>query len=187
MPLGGINLSAINTDTSKLIGNLTPSGGGVASGVVQLTNLSAIVSGDILFVKWRTASEKNNKSFDIEASPDKVHFITIGEIQSLDEDGNSTAALSYEFSADLAGVSLVNSGIIVALFALGNMAMGLSRKIRWVFTGLMITALLTGVTGCKKQSAEPASDTSHTYVRIAQIDQNGSKTYSKIINVVNKN
>ncbi|MCH5720382.1 hypothetical protein [Niabella hibiscisoli] len=154
---------------------------------VNFADLSAEVNGDILFVNWSTASEKNNKSFDIEVSLDKVNFITIGEMQSRDEDGNSTSILSYEFSADMAGVSFAALGIVIALLALGSLAMGLPGKTRWVFAGIVLTGLLTHIVGYPGKNMEDVTGNTNTYIRIAQIDAGGVKTYSGIVTVMNNN
>jgi len=208
-PNGGYGYTGVNRDatgidntnrTGKLsIGNLSTVAGGTTTttppvnfGIsndpavlpVQFANLSAIVRSGILFVNWTTASEKNNKSFEVEASTDGVHFTTIGTADSKALNGTSDTALSYEFSASLSGVSLATSGIIIALLALG-MAMGLPRKRRVIFAGLMLMGICVGTISCQKKGSEPVSDNTNAYIRIAQIDQNGSKTYSKIVKVVN--
>jgi len=158
-----------------------------STSAVQFATLSAMVNGDILFVNWSTASEKNNKSFDIEASSDKMHFNTIGEIPSLDEDGNSSSALSYEFSADLAGVSFATSGIAVALLLLSSLAIALPRLIKWALGGVLLASLLSVLPGCQTINDESVADTVKAYIRIAQIDANGHKTYSKIVEVLKNN
>lgn len=162
--------------------------GNVNTAAVKFATLSAKVNGNILFVNWSTASEKNNKSFDVEASPDKTHFITIGEVQSLDEDGNSSSALSYEFSADLSGVAMATSGMGLILLVLGGLAMGLQRNRKLLFAGLMLSGLFLGAVGCQKKNTNPNDPGNiNAYIRIAQIDTNGDKTYSKIVEVLNNN
>ncbi|MCH5720381.1 hypothetical protein [Niabella hibiscisoli] len=152
---------------------------------VQFSDLSAIVRGGSLFINWSTSSEKNNKGFEVEASADGVHFTTIGSLDSKATNGNSDSVLSYEFSADLAGVAMATSGFIVALLALGALTMSLPRKRKLIFAGLMLTGIVVSAIGCQKKSAEALSDGKNFYIRIAQIDKDGGKSYSKTVRVVN--
>jgi alpha-tubulin suppressor-like RCC1 family protein len=199
----GVNRGATgvnNTNrTGKLnIGNLSTVAGGTSTNPVnfgisnnplvlpvQFADLSATIRGGVLFVNWTTAAEKNNKNFEIEASADGVHFTTIGSADSKALNGNSDTALSYEFSADLSGVAMATSGFIVALLALGALTMGLQRRRKLLLAGLMLAGISVGTIGCQKKGSEPVSDGKSAYIRIAQIDQNGSKTYSKIVKVIN--
>ncbi|MGE9310107.1 hypothetical protein ACLOAU_00555 [Niabella sp. CJ426] len=201
----GVNRGATGTDntnrTGKLnIGDISGTTGGTTLnpanfGIsndplvlpVQFANLSATVRGGVLFVNWTTSSEKNNRSFAIEASTDGVHFTAIGTADSKALNGNSDTALSYEFSADLSGVAMASSGFLVALLALGGLTMGLQRRRKLLFAGLMLAGISVGTIGCQKKGSEPLADGKNAYIRIAQIDQNGSKTYSKIVKVVNNN
>ncbi|MGN7787084.1 hypothetical protein ACTJIJ_21300 [Niabella sp. 22666] len=150
---------------------------------VQFASIVATVRGGVLFVNWTTASEKNNKNFEIEASADGVHFTTIGTMDSKAPNGNSDSALSYEFSVDYSG-AVAASGFIVALLALGALTMGMQRNKKLAFAGLMLTGLFVGAIGCQKKGNEPV-DGKSAYIRIAQIDKDGSKTYSKTVKVVN--
>jgi len=186
--------------TGKLnIGNLSTVAGGTTTNPVnfglsndplvlpvQFADLSAVVRAGVLFVNWSTASEKNNKSFEVEASADGVHFTAIGQVSSKAANGNSDSTLSYEFSADLAGVAMATSGFMVALLALGALTMGLQRKRKLLLAGLMLTGLFVGAIGCQKKGSE-VPDGKNPYIRIAQIDQDGGKSYSKIVKVVNNN
>lgn len=47
-----------------------------------------------VLISWRTASEENNNRFEIQASEDVLHFITIGKI---DGANNSNIVLNYSF------------------------------------------------------------------------------------------
>ncbi|HTG55942.1 MAG TPA: hypothetical protein VL943_06735, partial [Niabella sp.] len=97
--------------------------------------------------------------------------------------GNSDSTLSYEFSADYSG-AVVASGFIVALLALGALTMGMQRNKKLLFAGLMLTGLFVGAMSCQKKGNEPVNG-KNAYIRIAQIDKDGGKTYSKTVKVVN--
>lgn len=197
----GVNRGSTGADntnrTGKFnIGNLSTVAGGTTTAPVnfgisndpavlpvQFASLSATVRGGVLFVNWTTASEKNNKNFEIEASADGIHFTTIGTMDSKATNGNSDSALSYEFSVNFSG-AVAASGFIVALFALGALTMGMQRKRKLAFAGLMLAGLFVGAMGCQKKGNEPV-DGKSAFIRIAQIDKDGSKTYSKTVKVVN--
>ena len=199
----GVNRGSTDVDntnrTGKLIiGNLSGVAGGTTTAPVnfgisndplvlpvQFTGVSAIIKGGVLFVNWTTASEKNNKRFEIEASADGVHFTTIGSMDSKAPNGNSDGVLSYEFSMNTSGLALATSGIALVLLALGSLAIGLPRKRKLVFASLLLTVIFAGAMGCQKKASEPVSDGKSAYIRIAQIDADGSKSYSKIVKVVN--
>lgn len=151
----------------------------------QLANLSAVARGGILFVNWSTTAEKNNKGFEIEIAADRFNFTTIGTMDSKAEEGNSNQALSYEFTADMAGVAMATPGIVIALLTLGTLATGMPGKRRWIWAGLIASSLSIGVAGCQKKNKEPISGNINAYIRIAQIDANGNKTYSGIMKVIN--
>ncbi|MBO9594014.1 MAG: hypothetical protein J7599_13985 [Niabella sp.] len=208
IPTGGYGYTGVNRGstgidntnrTGKLIiGNLSGVAGGTTTAPVnfgisnnpialpvQFTNVSAIIKGGILFVNWTTASEKNNKRFEIEASADGVHFTTIGSMDSKAPNGNSDSILNYEFSMNMSGLALATSGIALVLLALGSLAIGLPRKRKLVFASLLLTGIFTGAMGCQKTGSEPVSDGKSAYIRVAQIDADGSKSYSKIVKVVN--
>lgn len=152
---------------------------------VRFESITATIRGGILFVNWSTASEKNNRNFEIEASADGIHFTTIGAIDSKALNGNSETLLNYEFSADLSGVAIATSGFLVALLALGALTIGLQRGRKILFVGLMLSGLFAGAIGCQKKGNEPVSDGKNAYIRIAQINTDGGKSYSKIVKVVN--
>ncbi len=151
----------------------------------QFANLSAVARGGILFVYWSTTTEKNNKGFEIGISADRLNFTTIGTMDSKAEEGNSNQALSYEFTADMAGVAMATSGIVIALLTLGTLATEIPGKKRWIWAGIIAGGLSIGIAGCQKKNKEPISGNINAYIRIAQIDINGSRSYSKIVKVVN--
>ncbi len=47
---------------------------------------------------WSTASESNNRGFDIQRSADGTNFTTIGTVNSLANGGNSSATLNYTYT-----------------------------------------------------------------------------------------
>ena len=77
-----------------------------ASGIlpVTLTDFSATKVKDATFLQWVTASEQNNKVFDVEYSTNAVTFNKIGEVAAK---GNSNVQQQYSFihSSPVAGIN----------------------------------------------------------------------------------
>lgn len=151
---------------------------------VHFADLSAILKGGKLFVKWGTLSEINNKSFEIEVSADGVHFVSIGSMNSKAENGNSDSLINYEFSIDFSNMALATSGIVLVMLAFGTLLMKFLPKRKVLFVSLIITGIFMGVAGCQKKNSNPFSDSNTLYVRIAQIDIDGSKSYSSVVKVI---
>lgn len=64
---------------------------------VTFTSLSAISDGKLNRVYWSTATEENNRGFEIQRSIDGVNFIKIGFVNTLSLNGNSNTSLNYTF------------------------------------------------------------------------------------------
>ncbi len=65
---------------------------------VQLSSFTGVKDGSKNLLKWNTATELNNKGFDLERSADGVNFSSIASIASKATNGNSTSQLSYDFT-----------------------------------------------------------------------------------------
>ncbi|MGN7787087.1 hypothetical protein ACTJIJ_21315 [Niabella sp. 22666] len=144
--------------------------------------ISAKLTGNNLVLSWVTESEKNNDHFDIEASTDGVHFTSIGTVKSEAENGTSDKAIQYHFTK---GFSTESVAVVlgIALLLTGSLGAFKSRKFRTQFLSVIAGGLLLFSFGCKK--AYDSTDTNgKVFIRIAQVDKDGSKSYSKIINVV---
>ena len=72
--------------------NITVDAGCLLS--VNLTRFDAQCNGNNVLLTWQTASEVNNKKFDIERSIDGVNFQIIGSVKGV---GNSTRYNNYSF------------------------------------------------------------------------------------------
>ena len=69
---------------------------------VELTAFNVRKSGNDALLTWTTATEKNNKGFDVEVSKDGQSFSSIGFVASASADGNSVRSLSYQFTDNTA-------------------------------------------------------------------------------------
>ncbi|SDE16956.1 choice-of-anchor Q domain-containing protein [Niabella drilacis] len=148
---------------------------------VSFGALSASIQNNKLTVNWQTLSEINNDHFEIEASQDGVNFTTIATVTSKAQDGNSSTTLQYSWEAD-SGALVAFSGLgIVLLILLLPVAHRYKKQLLMVSVVLFMTFI-----SCSKRTDSLAENTGDKYfIRIAQVDKDGGKTYSKMVRVVN--
>ncbi len=145
---------------------------------VSFGTIDTYIKNNTLHVNWTTEKEVNNDHFEIEASTDGQQFVTIGTIKSKAENGNSDVVLNYEWTANgdlrLEMLPLIAVVLVLLLFVR-------RKKAIWVAS---VVIGLTAVThlSCKKDK-DTVSDAENYYIRIAQIDKDGTKTYSKVVRV----
>ncbi|MBZ4188679.1 DUF5123 domain-containing protein [Niabella beijingensis] len=144
---------------------------------VLFGTITAAVRNNMLLVKWTTQTETNNDHFEIEASADGQHFKKIATVASKAEGGNASSGINYEYQINVAEavplLGIVGMSVLCLMFPSGN-----RRK------GWMLTALAAGIVfyGCtKKETAAIEATDAKLYIRIAQVDKDGKKEYSKII------
>ena len=70
---------------------------------VELTSFTANLSNDKVILNWATATELNNRGFEIERSTNKSDWILIGFRDGV---GTTTESSQYSFSDDLSDISL---------------------------------------------------------------------------------
>ncbi len=144
--------------------------------------ISAKITGNGLVLNWVTEKEKNNDYFEIQASVDGIQFTTIGTVKSLAENGNSDTVIRYDFTKEVSKESLaVVLGI--ALLITGGLGAFRSRKFRIQFLSVVAGGLLLFSSGCKK-AYDSTDNNEKVFIRIVQVDKDGGKSYSKIINAV---
>ncbi|MGJ7029736.1 hypothetical protein [Niabella hirudinis] len=147
---------------------------------VSFGPVTASISNGALVVDWTTETETNNDHFEIEASADGVNFTTIGEVQSRTHDGNSKEPLQYQFQREVASnITALGLGVLV----LGGLGFCARRRSRLLFTAIMGLGLAVSFPGCTK-TGQTVADDARLYIRIAQVDKDGAKTFSKVIAVV---
>ncbi len=145
---------------------------------VTFGSIDAYTKGNNLHVNWTTEKEVNNDHFEIEASTDGEQFVAIGKIQSKAENGNSDVGLSYEWTGK-AGMSLSMLPYLAIVLIL---LLFVRRKKAWLLTSVAISFIAFSQISCKKDK-NSITDAEDYYIRIAQIDKDGTKTYSKIVRV----
>ncbi len=65
---------------------------------VNLTSFTGQKQGDMDILKWTTAAELNNASFNLQHSTDGQHFATIANVASKAANGNSSSILNYQYT-----------------------------------------------------------------------------------------
>lgn len=145
---------------------------------VTFGSIDAHVKGNNLHVNWTTEKEVNNDHFEIEASTDGEQFATIGTLKSKAENGNSDITLNYEWTGN-AGMSL--SVLTYLAFVLLSLLL-VRRKKTIVLATIAISFTAFVQISCKKDK-DSITNAENYFIRIAQIDKDGTKTYSKVVRV----
>lgn len=148
---------------------------------VLFSYIAASVEGENLLVRWSTASETNNSHFEIEASADGKTFTTIGSLASKAANGNSSVTLAYNFTAHAGAIGIAAGA---GLFLLGGIGLGMRGRRKLLFSALLISGLALGIAGCTKSDAGALAAGGDIFIRIAQVDKDGARSYSKVIRAV---
>ncbi|WP_300602257.1 M43 family zinc metalloprotease [Niabella sp.] len=132
-----------------------------------------------LDVQWNTSTEANNDHFMVEASADGINFLPIARVESKAQNGISDHALQYHISIDGNGKLALGLGLLAVLLSM-QPARNRRKKLLLISTvilGLFIT--------CNKHTVADAENSSQPqFIRIAQVDKNGVKQYSKTVKIV---
>ncbi|GAB3419045.1 hypothetical protein GCM10027516_14100 [Niabella aquatica] len=140
---------------------------------------AAVIKNNRLTVQWQTESETNNSYFEIEGSANGRDFIKIGKVQSKAKDGNSSTTLQYEYSINVnAAAALLGASLLLALCI---PAFGGKRK--WRIACIICSAGLV-LYSCAKNETVVDTAGNKIFLRIAQVDKDGTKDYSKAVLVV---
>ncbi|MGE9311484.1 hypothetical protein ACLOAU_07555 [Niabella sp. CJ426] len=145
---------------------------------VTFGTIDAHIKGSNLHVNWTTEKEVNNDHFEIEGSTDGEQFVTIGTLKSKAENGNSDITLNYEWTGS-AGMSL---SVLPYLAFVLILLLFVCRKKTMVLATVAISFVAFIQVSCKKDKDSIANSENY-YIRIAQIDKDGTKTYSKVVRV----
>lgn len=154
---------------------------------VMFGNVSASISNGLLAINWTTQTETNNDHFDIELSTDGKTFKKIQTIQSKATNGFSTTPIEYEFA--------LSTNTLATLLAvpsiLGLLLLSVSPKSRnrhWGLKSVLAIMLIgsIGIACSKNEHISNTKDNEKLMIRIAQVDKDGKKVYSKVIQAVNK-
>ncbi len=146
---------------------------------VVFEGVDARVRNGQLLVNWTTASETNNDHFFVEASADGQNFERIAQVNSKAPQGNSSTALNYALSINSAGtVVVLGTGLLMALMALP----GFRNRKKWVLVTIVVA--ISVFIACRKNADSLPGDNPVQYIRIAQVDKDGTVKYSKVVKVI---
>jgi hypothetical protein len=154
---------------------------------VSFSSLSAQLSGSNVNVNWATESEANNDRFEIEASTDGKIFKTIKTVQS--KNGDSKAHQDYQATVSVSDIAGLLA--IPALLALVGFA-PMSRRRKFATLALVGFVAATSFVGCQKEGKDLLSQQDQgseailsgkktIYIRIKQVDKDGTATYSNVV------
>lgn len=176
------NWDAVTSPTTTItLANFT---GNIVLPVV-FNSVKATQKNGQLVVDWSTASENSNAYFEVQGSSNGVNFIKLGTVSSKGNNGNSSEPLSYQFIVD-ANSSLLLSGFGI-LTLLGGVSLLRLRKRKSIL--LLVSACIflpaLTITSCTKSITVPdgAAD-QKIFVRIAQVDKDGTTSFSKVVHAV---
>lgn len=149
---------------------------------VNFGNINAIRKGNNLEISWVTTTEANNSHFEIEASIDGKNFTTIKTIESKATNGNSNSTINYDVTLGKDALGLV---LGISLFVVISF-MSSGRRKRWAKISLLALATFIITNACNKNDLPEDPGTDTLFIRIAQVDKDGTKQYSQIVQVINK-
>ncbi|WP_346238995.1 hypothetical protein ABDK00_009710 [Niabella insulamsoli] len=145
---------------------------------VIFNGISAKKVDNKLTISWQTVSEKNNDHFDVQVSKDGVAFETIATVKSKAANGDSDTPLQYHFTIDLTGGVALSGLLMLSVF---SAACWKARK--WRASIAVASLLVIASLSCSKGRAEIPTGDEPIYLRLVQVDKDGSKMYTKVIAV----
>lgn len=145
---------------------------------VTFEKVQAILSGGQLKVQWTTSFETNNDHFDVEVSKNGKDFVKIATLQSKAIQGNSTIPLQYEYTTTAGKVA---AGAFALLFAVLIPGFKNRRIIHFAWLSIIMTI---SISSCQKENLSEVNTESRIFVRIAQVDIDGTKSYSKTVQAI---
>ncbi|SDD15619.1 hypothetical protein SAMN04487894_106210 [Niabella drilacis] len=171
--------AAGTTSVDWVLGSISADGIPVSAVLpVHFGAITASFNSNGLLVKWATETETNNDHFDIEVSEDGVYFKKIATIASTAPGGNSTTPLQYEYQSTQTEIALA-LGLALLCYA----GLFSKRKKYRYLPALVLLLAVAAQSSCTKKDRELQTTRHHLYLRIAQVDKDGAKTYSRIIKV----
>ncbi|SDC34215.1 choice-of-anchor Q domain-containing protein [Niabella drilacis] len=143
---------------------------------VTLNSLSALIKNGQLMVNWTTETETNNDHFLIQVSVDGNNWKTVETVQSKAPGGNSNTGLNYSNAIPLTGLSL-GAGFLL----LGAMA---GRRRYGYVLAIAVVAMSVLAYSCSRQDIFKNIENGKLFLRIVQVDKDGTEKVSKVIQVV---
>ncbi|MGJ7030628.1 hypothetical protein [Niabella hirudinis] len=139
--------------------------------------IKATAATDRLNIDWGTVSETNSDHFEVQLSADGKDFVTVSSMQSKARDGAAAGSLNYHHS-----ISLNDAAALLGMGCASLLLFGMSFKRRR--GGAIVAALLLGfmIYGCTKATPDAINlSLEKLYLRIAAVNKDGTKEYSKVV------
>lgn len=146
---------------------------------VSFGEVTANIASGRLNVNWKTVSEKDNEKFIIQASANGKSWTDVGTVVSKSTNGNSSIALDYNFSTAWSNTVLAGFGL------LGLLLLPAARN-KWMKLAVLVLAV-SAIASCAKDndvlndSENGSSGSGAVYVRVAQVDKDGTSTHSDAV------
>ncbi|GAB3420560.1 BspA family leucine-rich repeat surface protein [Niabella aquatica] len=145
---------------------------------VHFGPVAAILKNNELLVRWSALSETSNNHFNIQVSRDGIDFTTIVTVPSKAPGGTTDQVTNYQQIIPLP-ISVL-SGITIAFAVLG---FGIKRKSRLYLLTSVVLFVCT-LFACSRQDMAGIETNEKLFVRIEQVDIDGTASYSKTVQAV---
>ena len=149
-------------------------------------NINVFMIDNQLKINWSVFNETNCSHYDIEVSGDGKVFKKVGAVSSKSQAGASSGSLDYDFAIPTGSLALGIALFALALLMLNNGGKGArppkTAKMIW-FAGFIFLMLAMLVPSCRKNDVRIGEKNKQVFVRIAQIDKDGSVNYSNVVKV----
>ncbi|WP_169539996.1 FG-GAP repeat domain-containing protein [Niabella aurantiaca] len=137
---------------------------------------TAVIKDGRLLVNWSTETETNNDHFLIQLSADGTNWRTVQTVQSKAADGNSNTSLEYSSSIPLTAL-----GVSAGFLLLGLVVSSRKKKKTLIMAAVLLCALAFS---CSKRDIAKTIESGKLFVRIVQVDKDGTQRVSKVIRAV---
>ncbi|ANH80159.1 hypothetical protein A8C56_03405 [Niabella ginsenosidivorans] len=180
---GNIVYNINSTGAGGNIGGGTPGTAPPASCDIALPVSFGVIRGLVrnnqLQVSWTTLTEKNNDHFEIETSGDGRQFQWLASVPSKAIDGSSDTPLSYSYNKPYDVI--LTASVLMAVLLTGFSRSGRKTSLpQWLFALYIIT-----LAACNKGTKDiSARQGERQYIRIVQVDKEGTRSYSKVVKVL---
>ncbi|MGN7786431.1 hypothetical protein ACTJIJ_17995 [Niabella sp. 22666] len=156
---------------------------------VNFGEVNAVYQNGKLSLNWSTLSETNNKEFIVEGSVDGKTWTKLGAVASKASDGNSDTSIQYDFSKSVQELIALSGFSLLSMILLAGLALlmfpSIKRKSAFMLTPILAIFMTLTLFACSKSDNAPEiGEKPVTYIRIAQVDKDGSTSYSKVVKVV---
>ncbi|GAB3420551.1 autotransporter outer membrane beta-barrel domain-containing protein [Niabella aquatica] len=145
---------------------------------VTFGSITATMRNGALEVKWVTESETSNSHFNIQVSRNGTDFTTIATVPSEAPGGTTDQVMNYEQTIPLPAAALSGLTIAFALVAFGV------RKRRSLYVLTTVILWVGSLFACSRRELAEADKNEKLFVRIEQVDIDGTTSYSKVVQVV---